>query len=206
MSNYNKIAKFYDYFQFYCDWMHKNSIYFLRNLIRNDYKILDVACGTGNFLNRLQRKNKTLELFGIDESSKIIECARKKSTDIKFVVGQAEKLPFNDNTFDLITITGSFYCFKNKEDVLSECYRVLKDKGYLFVLTLAFDNFFQRLQMNACLASTKMTLFNVDDGAKYISLNDLENLAEKHNLYLIKTNLKRYLAFGNRFVAFKKTA
>jgi len=211
MSNYNKIAKFYDYFQYYCSWVHKNSIQFFSDYIENNSKILDIACGTGNLLKELINKNKTLKLYGIDESSEMIRCACKKIRGAKFIVGQAEKLPFQNNYFDLIVVTGAFYCFQNKEVVITECQRVLKTNGHLFIATVAFDNFFQRLVGNLCIKfsnnfSIICGLGNVDEGARYISIKNLKNMTERHNLSVTKADTKYYQILSNKFILFQKTA
>jgi ubiquinone/menaquinone biosynthesis C-methylase UbiE len=66
-------------------------------------RTLDVACGTG-FLTRHLRG----EVVGLDQSTSMIEVARRQTPDAELVVGDALALPFNDASFDRV-LTGHFY-------------------------------------------------------------------------------------------------
>lgn len=89
--------------------------------------LLDIGCGTGSILSGI---TGNAELFGIDFSGQMIEKARKSLKDkAKFVVGDAEFLPWADGYFDTVCCTFSFHHYPNPEKVLSEINRVLKSKG-----------------------------------------------------------------------------
>ena len=66
-------------------------------------RTLDVACGTG-FLTRELRG----EVTGLDASESMIEIARSRMPESRFVVGDALSLPFDDGSFDRV-FTGHFY-------------------------------------------------------------------------------------------------
>jgi ubiquinone/menaquinone biosynthesis C-methylase UbiE len=66
-------------------------------------KTLDVACGTG-FLTRHLRG----EVTGLDQSTRMLEVARKQAPAATFVVGDALELPFDDQAFERV-FTGHFY-------------------------------------------------------------------------------------------------
>ena len=97
-------------------------------------KILDLGCGTGIILKEISSKNSSVELFGLDLSENMIaQATRRLGTAAKLTVGDAENLPYLDNTFDLVCCVESFHHYPNPKKALSEINRVLK-KGGLFLL------------------------------------------------------------------------
>ncbi|WP_407413818.1 class I SAM-dependent methyltransferase [Methanobrevibacter sp.] len=95
-------------------------------------KILDVGCGNGNLFTLLS--DEKYELYGIDFSENMITEAKDKCGEkASFFVADAEKLPFNDNTFDIIVCNASFHHYIHPDIVLTEMQRVLKDNGKLLI-------------------------------------------------------------------------
>lgn len=93
-------------------------------------KILDVACGTGEFLK--EAKMRSMDIYGIDISDYAIQDA-KKHIQGKFFVGSGEKLPFENNEFDLVTCIGSLEHFDSQERGISEMARVVKKNGVVLI-------------------------------------------------------------------------
>lgn len=147
MANFDKIAPFFDNYliQFCYRRAHQQCLDFIKNYIKDNTRILEIGCGTGNFLHRLEKMNKNFEVFGIDESGKMIEIARRKFQNINFQEGLAENLPFVDNYFDFIVIIDAFYYFEDKNKVIAECFRVLKPNGFLFLYTPSIDQFLSKV-------------------------------------------------------------
>ena len=96
-------------------------------------KYLDVACGTGDLGKLyLDYTDKNSEIVSLDSNSKMIEKAKKRLSNyknIKWIVAEAEKLPFKNNSFDFYTISFGLRNTKNLNKSLSEAYRVLKPGG-----------------------------------------------------------------------------
>jgi ubiquinone/menaquinone biosynthesis C-methylase UbiE len=91
--------------------------------------LLDVGCGTGIILSRL---NGTSKLCGIDLSPQMIGRARESLKDkAELAVGDAEALPWPEKTFDTVCCTFSFHHYPNPGKVLSEMNHVLKKGGRL---------------------------------------------------------------------------
>jgi ubiquinone/menaquinone biosynthesis C-methylase UbiE len=88
-------------------------------------KILDVACGTGNYTIALARAG--LDMHGIDQSGVMIENARKKDDhhSVRWCLGQAEHMPFADKTFNGALCTLAIHHFKDTWPVFAEISRVL---------------------------------------------------------------------------------
>ena len=94
-------------------------------------KVLDVACGSGNLAVVAARKGANVT--GIDIADNLVEAAKKRADqlglDIKFEQGDAEALPYEDGTFDLVmTMYGAMFA-PRPEIVASELVRVCKPGG-----------------------------------------------------------------------------
>lgn len=106
---------------------------------RNPAKILDIATGTGDLAINLV-KTGAEQIIGLDISKGMLEVGKKKvidkglDTTIEMVVGDSENLPFEDNTFDAVTVAFGVRNFENLEKGLEEIYRVLKPSGTFVVL------------------------------------------------------------------------
>lgn len=100
-------------------------------------KILDVGCGTAIHSTRLAKRGHNV--IGIDLSPEAVKQAKfvteKKKLKVKYIVGDIEKLPFADNTFDVCFCGTVLHHFPNLEKVAKELYRVTKPGGYV----LAYD-------------------------------------------------------------------
>jgi demethylmenaquinone methyltransferase/2-methoxy-6-polyprenyl-1,4-benzoquinol methylase len=107
---------------------------------RPGQKLLDVAGGTGDisfrFLKRAGRGHSTV----LDLTESMLVEGRKRaeatamSDSLDWVVGDAMKLPFKDNTFDVYTISFGIRNVTRPQEALNEAYRVLKPGGRLMVL------------------------------------------------------------------------
>ncbi len=96
--------------------------------------LLDVGCGTGEMLKLLNDINPQMELTGIDISAKMLEKAKfKLNGKACLILGDAEKLPFKNNSFDVVICNDSFHHYPSPISVLCEFYRVLKPGGFLLI-------------------------------------------------------------------------
>jgi len=94
-------------------------------------KILDIAAGTGSSSRSLV--DKGAEVTALDFSQGMIEQGRKQNKNIKFVQGDALKLPFEDNSFEVTTISFGLRNTSSTEIALKEALRVTKDGGRIVV-------------------------------------------------------------------------
>ena len=93
--------------------------------------ILDVGCGSGIVTRDIARLTKG-KVIGIDGSEDMMEVAKDILKDFKNVelrVGNAEKLPFEDNTFNLVTCNLVLMWADNPQKVVNEMARVVKPGG-----------------------------------------------------------------------------
>jgi demethylmenaquinone methyltransferase / 2-methoxy-6-polyprenyl-1,4-benzoquinol methylase len=97
-------------------------------------RVLDACCGTGDLA--LAAHAEGGRVTGLDFSERMLERARRKSSDIEWVEGDLLQLPFEDGTFDAVTIG---FGVRNAEDLglaLRELRRVLRPGGRLGILEI----------------------------------------------------------------------
>ncbi|PHQ55389.1 MAG: bifunctional demethylmenaquinone methyltransferase/2-methoxy-6-polyprenyl-1,4-benzoquinol methylase UbiE [Lutibacter sp.] len=105
----------------------------------NPDSILDIATGTGDLAINLAQ-TKASKIIGLDISEGMLKVGRNKikklqlNNTIDMVLGDSEKIPFEENSFDAITVAFGVRNFENLEKGLSEIYRVLKTGGTFVVL------------------------------------------------------------------------
>jgi demethylmenaquinone methyltransferase/2-methoxy-6-polyprenyl-1,4-benzoquinol methylase len=119
------------------------------------HTIADLATGTGDLALALQKKLPHAELTGVDFLPEMLDLARRKGVR-RVVLADAMKLPFDDASFDCVTIA---FGLRNLEDcsaALTEMWRVLNARGHLLVLefslpTTAIVRAAYRLYLHHCL-------------------------------------------------------
>ncbi|WP_077597452.1 class I SAM-dependent methyltransferase [Olsenella urininfantis] len=114
-------------------------------LCRNEYEIilgelerepfsrlLDCGCGTGPMVSLLSQRWPERSYTGIDLTPKMIEVAQaKRLPNARFVVGDCERLPFEDASFDVVICSMSFHHYPNPQDFFDSVSRVLVPGGKL---------------------------------------------------------------------------
>ncbi len=124
-SNYKKFTQKRNPIQFF---LTRN---FLRTLARtvrvyNPQTILDVGCGEGFTLNYLQKHKIGKRLEGIEYSDDAITLGKKLYPSLTFKKGNIYKLPYKDNSFDLVVCTEVLEHLDNPRKAYKELIRVSK--------------------------------------------------------------------------------
>ncbi len=88
------------------------------------HRVLDIGCGVGTFLRLVA--DRGAEAFGLDASEALIELARRRVPEADLRVGDMEALPYDDDTFDLVTGFTSFFFATDMVTALREAGRVAK--------------------------------------------------------------------------------
>jgi len=94
-------------------------------------KILDIAAGTGSSSKPLV--DKGADVIALDFSEGMLAAGRKRHKNIKFQQGDALKLPFGENTFDVTTISFGLRNTSDTSAALKEALRVTKKSGRIVV-------------------------------------------------------------------------
>ena len=102
--------------------------------------ILDLATGTADLAIALAKYNPQAHIIGMDISEKMLSIGKEKvkcqdlENQIELHLGDAAALPFEDHSFDAITVAFGVRNFEALEQGLSEIQRVLKPQGHVFIL------------------------------------------------------------------------
>lgn len=108
--------------------------------------VLDVAIGTADLTIEMLRRGKAQQLTGLDLSKEMMAIGRWKVEGLKynekvdFVYGNAQKMPFEDASFDGVTCAFGCRNFQNLDEGLQEMYRVLKPGGQVTILEFSYPS------------------------------------------------------------------
>lgn len=118
-------------------FFHRNTIKHIGEFTRIDEKLenaLDVACGTGLSTNALL--DIAENVFGTDTSDEMLKLVLNPQ-EIKYSKASAENLPFENNYFDIITVSSAVHWF-NIDGFLREANRILRSNSWLVL----YENYF----------------------------------------------------------------
>ena len=107
---------------------------------RAGQQLLDVAGGTGDIAFRFLKRAGQSKATVLDLTAEMLEAGKKRadadrmSDQLEWVVGDAMALPFNDNSFDVYTISFGIRNVTRPQEALNEAFRVLRPGGRLVVL------------------------------------------------------------------------
>jgi ubiquinone/menaquinone biosynthesis C-methylase UbiE len=99
-------------------------------------RILDVACGEGQFIEILRTHLRSWEhITGLDVEQKyLLQAAGKFQGDrYSFMHGSSLKMPFEDSSFDLVSLSNGLHHVGDPDAALGEMQRVLKRGGYMVI-------------------------------------------------------------------------
>ena len=128
---------------------HNRTIMFAEHMTRyiaaqelaKDKVVLDIASGSG-YGTKLLAQNAQ-KVYGVDVSPEAIEFSKNNynAKNIEYLLGDAEKIPVDDSTIDLLITFETIEHIKNYKNFLKEIKRVLKDDGLAIISTPNADEF-----------------------------------------------------------------
>lgn len=148
---FDKIAPYYDFLNRFLS-LRIDTIWRKQAINRlkasNPQEILDVATGTADMAIEMTKRLSPKKIVGLDISKEMLKVgdkkiAKKGLTDIiSLQHGDSENLPFEDNSFDAITVAFGVRNFENLEKGLSEMRRVLRPGGKAIILEFSKPTMF----------------------------------------------------------------
>jgi demethylmenaquinone methyltransferase/2-methoxy-6-polyprenyl-1,4-benzoquinol methylase len=105
-----------------------------RAVVRPGDRVLDVCCGTGELALACVAEGG--RVTGLDFSERMLERARRKSSAVEWVAGDAVALPFGEEDFDAVTVGFGVRNVPELERALGELRRVLRPGGRLAILEI----------------------------------------------------------------------
>jgi demethylmenaquinone methyltransferase/2-methoxy-6-polyprenyl-1,4-benzoquinol methylase len=119
-------------------WWKRTARTFDKTLSRQNVRVLDLCCGTGDMTFALQKRMKGTsgKLVGADFSHAMLVLATAKTGNrpTRWVEADALSLPFSSNQFDLVTAAFGFRNLANYDHGLAEIHRVLASAGEVGIL------------------------------------------------------------------------
>lgn len=135
---YDSITKDYDYYMSETGHQRAQEKILKKLCEKIKGKVLDVATGTGFIAQKIKENCQGVEVVGIDLSKKMIERAkfnaRKRGLKIKFLVADAEKLKFKNQSFNAVICSLGFLWFSNQDKALKELKRITKKRGKIVII------------------------------------------------------------------------
>jgi demethylmenaquinone methyltransferase/2-methoxy-6-polyprenyl-1,4-benzoquinol methylase len=140
---FDEIARSYDFLNHFLSfgidfYWRKKFLGALPNLKR--IKALDLATGTGDVPVVLVKDNRVTKVIGIDRSKGMVEIGRKKiaekklSHKVSLEIGDGVEIPFEDQSFDLVTISFGIRNFSDHKKSMQNIFRVLKPGGKVLIM------------------------------------------------------------------------
>jgi ubiquinone/menaquinone biosynthesis C-methylase UbiE len=146
-QQYNQLAAVYDQrwkryvtdtLKFLKVWVHLSST----------ERVLDIACGTGEFERIVLAEQSTQQIVGVDISEQMLAIAKQKLCSfptVSFQIANASALSFADHSFDIVVSANAFHYFDDPMLSLKEMRRVLKPNGRVIILDWCRDFFVCRI-------------------------------------------------------------
>ena len=180
-NSYDQVAETYD--ANYQKLRYRARSYWVERSLRAaclGKKVLELGCGTGRLADALRRSSEP-NYIGIDVSEKMLEHARRKGHQV--VLGNAENLPFTDESFEVVAAAKGVFRYLDKSIALKEVSRVLKKNGTLVV--------HQYAQETRKLRGRKSKI----NSTHLKSHRDYDMVAERYGLKKVKVEKWRSISF-----------
>ena len=184
---------------------------FLFDDLKEGEKVLDLGCGNGRWFSVFREKK--VEYFGVDFSEKLVQIAKEKFPEGKFLVADALNLPFPENFFDKVYSIAVLHQIPSeifRIKFLKEAKRVLKKEGKLILTVWKFHELKEKLILLKytflkLIGKSKLDFRDVFESwgkrAKryyhFFSQKELKNLLEKAGFKILKIGLVKNKK-GNR--------
>ncbi len=150
-------------------------------------KVADLGCGGGYNIKRMLEMSAKAQFLGLDISDESVKKAQKVNKDeigkrVKIIKGSAERLPFKDNSIDLITAFETVFFWKKPEKAFREIYRSLVNGGCFAVINNYGDPNVDWEKKVPCM--TRYTAEQIADMLKTIGFADISK-NKKEKLFLV---------------------
>lgn len=126
-TNFSRVAHHYEQ---YADIQYLLAERLLKEIKQQSIlpeSILDIGCGTGKLTHALLRQYPYAAVIGLDVSREMVKVAKDRG--IEAVSADAQRLPFRDETFNLIVSNAAYQWVGNLSAAFQEAHRILKENG-----------------------------------------------------------------------------
>jgi len=163
-----------------------------------DKVIVEVGSGRGGGANFIARYHKPKLITGVDLSPNAVSLCNKSYNleNLNFLVGDSAKLPFEDNSVDVILNVESSHCYPSIPDFISEVCRVLKPGGHFLYCDLVIDSnlddHLNKLKNNNLSDLNHIDITENIIKASELMTDDRNNIINKVNSSFLRKVLKSF--------------
>jgi SAM-dependent methyltransferase len=167
--------------------------------IGSAHRVLDVGCGTGGYSVAIAASTGAA-VTGLDESEGFVARAREQPGPVELVVGDAERLPFPDGSFDRVLFSLVLHQVGDLEAAVREGARVLVGGGRVLIRTIAPEDAADRLPdrfLPSMAAADKARLIPIDDLVRMLQAACFGHVSTRHvlrNAFLTPDDVERAMA------------
>lgn len=163
-----------------CNYKNTNQrLKIMANLVNKKHKVLDLGCGTGDFLRLIKKNNNQIE--GLEISKKVASIGIKRGLKIK-IADLSKKFPYSKNTFDTITAGEIIEHIYDTDFFLEEIKRILKPNGNVIISTPNIATLGRRIMLLFGINPLiETSLQNASGHIRYFTKKSLQQLLEKHS-------------------------
>ncbi|RCJ36260.1 hypothetical protein A6770_40590 [Nostoc minutum NIES-26] len=160
--------------------------------IKDGLNILDVGCGFGGTIASLNEHFFNMHLVGININKEQLNRAKEtikiqQNNRINFIYGDACKLPFTNDSFDIVLAVESIFAFSSREDFFREARRVLGESGKLTICDfIPIQAFYQTWKLIEKATKTLLVRTYGSRPVNFCSMSEYQKLAEATGFELIK--------------------
>jgi len=185
-------------------WSSPFGVLLLNNIpLQKNSMIVDIGCGTGfPLLEVAQRFGDSCKVFGIDPWETAVNRANEKKKqyrikNVEIINCTGDDMPFSNEYIDIIISNLGINNFKNPDNVITECYRVLKSSGKLIFTTNLFghfDEFYSIFDEVLCDLKLDDEINNLNKHIKKRhSIEDIKALVKRNNFSIKKIVQENYV-------------
>ncbi len=159
--------------------------------IPKEADILDIGCGGGYNIKRMLTRCSKGKMVGFDISEESVKKARKVNKNeprVEVVRGSVEKMPFNADSFDLVTAFETVFFWPNTEENIKEVFRVVKPGGRFVVINNYGDPNIDWEKKVPCM--TRYTAEQIRSFMENAGFTDVK-ISKKENLFCVIGNSSR---------------
>ena len=200
--SFSRSAENYDKFAALQRTLSKELIESLSNVKMSPASVLDIGTGTGGAAFLLAAKFRDAKIIGCDIAPGMIMRAEKNNTfkNVSFTAGDAESLPFDDKSFDLVVSSTTFQWVDDIEKAFAEAKRVLKPGGFFAFVTFG-PKTLSELKRNYKIAFGN----EADHLHKFRNIRELQAILKDAGFNVLKFNTNTIREFYADFRAFFKS-
>jgi malonyl-CoA O-methyltransferase len=155
----------------------------------SDFNVLDIGCGTGYLIEKFQNVGFLDKIYAVDIAFGMLDITRKKNLKVELLQSDANRLPFKDRAFELITSNLAYQWVSDLGLAFKEVSRVLKENGE-FYFTIFTENTLKELR-KVISEYLKVDMKEINAVGYLPKSEDVWKILGDEKLNILKTDLKQ---------------